>query len=141
MFLAWGAVLLNVDEMPDRLTMAETLAHETGHNLLSGFTGGRPLVENDPAERYDSPLRLDPRPMDGIVHATYVLARMHYCLERLLQSGLLSDQEGVTATAAIAQRRRAFGAGLDVVDRHARFTPIGRAAFEPARQYMADVRA
>ena len=140
-FLAWGAVLLNADEMVDRVTMAETLAHETGHSLLSGFTIGKPLVENDPAERYDSPLRVDPRPMDGIVHATYVLARMHYCLDRLLQSGCLTEQEAATVAIALAERRRAFAAGLEVVDRHARFTPIGRAAFEPARQYMADVRA
>ncbi|WP_142235741.1 aKG-HExxH-type peptide beta-hydroxylase [Stella humosa] len=136
-FLVWGAVLLNLEEQPDRLTMAESLAHETGHSLLSGFTRGRPLVENDPADRYRSPLRSDPRPMDGIVHATYVTARMHYCLERLLASDALDAVERSQATTRLATHRQAFGQGLAVVDAHARFTPVGQAAFAPARDYMA----
>ncbi len=136
-FLLWGAVLLNADEQRSRLAMAEALAHETGHSLLSGFSRGAPLVENDPAERYGSPLRTDPRPMDGIVHATYVLARMHYCLLRLARSGVLSAEEQAIATSDLPARRRAFEAGLQVVDAHARLTEVGRRAFEPARAYMA----
>jgi hypothetical protein len=31
--------------------------------------------------------------MDGIVHATYVLARMYYCFERLLASAELTAVE------------------------------------------------
>jgi HEXXH motif-containing protein len=56
------------------------LTHEAAHSLLLGYTLGAPLVESDPAERFSSPLREDLRPMDGIVHATYVLARMHYII-------------------------------------------------------------
>jgi len=138
-FLAWGAVLLNAAEQPDRVTLAESLAHETGHSLLSGLSRGASLVENDGDERHSSPLRTDPRPLDGIVHATYVLARMHYCLARLLESGALTEPERVRAAAALAERRRAFGAGLAVVDRHARLTEVGRSAFEPARAYMGSL--
>ncbi|WP_374441045.1 HEXXH motif-containing putative peptide modification protein [Stella sp.] len=136
-FLAWGAVLLNATEQPDRVALAESLAHETGHSILSGFSRGAPLVANADAERHASPLRTDPRPLDGIVHATYVLARMHYCLDRLIASGVLTADEQAKATAARADRRRAFAAGLGVVDAHARLTEIGRSAFEPARAYMA----
>lgn len=140
-FLAWGAVLLNIDEQPDRVAFAESLAHETGHSLLSGLSRGTPLVENPPDERHASPLRSDPRPLEGIVHATYVLARMHYCLARLLESGLLAADERSAATTALAERRRAFATGLAVVDARARLTDLGRAAFEPARAYMAALPA
>jgi HEXXH motif-containing protein len=61
--------------------------------LLFGFGMGKPLVENHEHERYTSPLRGDPRPMDGVVHATYVVARMHYAVTRMLDSGLLTEEE------------------------------------------------
>ncbi|BBK36738.1 hypothetical protein STAQ_18160 [Allostella sp. ATCC 35155] len=138
-FLAWGTVLLNAAEVPDRVAFAEVLAHETGHSLLSGFSRGAPLVENAPEERYSSPLRTDARPLDGIVHATYVLARMHYCLGRLSRSGLLTPAEQSRVAGDLGRRREAFAAGLAVVDGHARLTEVGRAAFEPARAYMASL--
>ena len=79
----WGAVAINPARVPDRVTLVEALAHETAHALLFGLTLGVDLTLNDPAERYASPLRRDPRPIEGIVHATYVLARMVYALGTL----------------------------------------------------------
>jgi hypothetical protein len=45
---------------------------------------GKPLVENEVEELYPSPLRSDPRPIDGVVYATYVTARMDYAVTSLL---------------------------------------------------------
>jgi hypothetical protein len=50
--------------------MVQMLAHESSHNLLFGFSADESLVENSPEELFPSPLRMDPRPMDGICHAT-----------------------------------------------------------------------
>ena len=83
-FYLWGAVLLNVGGAA-RLDLAQQIAHEAAHLLLFGLMMGQPLTENDLQERYTSPLRQDPRPMEGVVHAAYVLARMSYTLERLLE--------------------------------------------------------
>lgn len=135
-FHLWGALFINTDSYVSRIEIAEALAHESAHALLFGLAGGRTLVENDPDARYSSPLRSDPRPMDGIVHATYVLARMHYVMARLLQSGLLTPEE--TVAAAEAQRRNAsrYIEGIGVIDRHAEWTPAGEAAIAGARAYM-----
>lgn len=135
-YLLWGGLMINGPYHRSRVAMAEALAHETGHSLLFGLNFGVPLTENDRAQRYSSPLREDPRPMEGIVHATYVCARMHYCLSRLIESGLLSADEQAEAVEAKEARRRAFAQGIELVERHAAFSEAGRAIFEPAVAYM-----
>jgi len=136
-FYLWGALFLNVRRHPDRVSMAEGLTHEAAHSLLLGYTLGASLVENDPSERFPSPLREALRPMDGIVHATYVLARMHYCIERLLTSEALTNFERNQLEAAKIRRRTDYLDGLKIVASHARFTDLGRAIFAGAQNYMS----
>ena len=83
----WGAILLNPVTINDPLCMVEALAHETAHALLYGLTGGAELTTNGSDERYPSPLRADLRPIEGIAHAAFVLARMVFALRR--SSGLV----------------------------------------------------
>ena len=135
-FYLWGAVFLNVDRLPTRVALAEALVHEVGHCHLFGITLGAPLVENPANERYASPLREDPRPMDGVVHAAYVLARMMYCLDRLIASGVLTPEEADAASAALRRDRTLFDEGLVLIDRSARFTPTGAAVFDHARRFV-----
>ena len=71
-YMLWGAILLNARGQKNVLDTAQALAHESGHNLLFGFCSAGSLVENADDELFSSPLRSDPRPMDGVVHATYV---------------------------------------------------------------------
>ncbi|MGE0715448.1 MAG: HEXXH motif-containing putative peptide modification protein [Alphaproteobacteria bacterium] len=135
-YMLWGSTLLNADHHPTRLALAEALVHESAHALLFGFTLGTPLVDNPTEELFKSPLRADPRPMDGIVHATYVAARIVAAMDALLASGLLSDEERIAAEASAAAHRRAFAGGVAVVDSDARLTTVGAAAFDPARSFM-----
>ena len=133
----WGAVMLNPSRIPDRITMVEALAHECAHALLFGLTLGADLTTNGPEARFASPLRADPRPIEGIVHATYVLARMNYALEQLLATPLLTREERRLATEKLARNRSNYAAGLGVVDAHAQFTPEGAAIFSACRAAMA----
>jgi HEXXH motif-containing protein len=93
-FQIWGALFLDVKPYSNRVEIAEAIVHETSHTLLFGLGMGKPLVENADEDRFPSPLRTDLRPMDGVVHASFVLARMHYTVTRLLRSGLLTPDEG-----------------------------------------------
>lgn len=135
-FHLWGALFLNTDAYVGRVEIAEALAHESAHMLLFGFGRGRTLVSNRAEARYSSPLRSDPRPMDGIVHATYVLARMHYTVSRLLQSERLTEAERRFAVEAADRSMRRYAEGIDVIDEHAIWTPPGEAAIAGARSYM-----
>jgi len=135
-FMLWGGIVLNARSYPTTLEMVQALAHESGHNLLFGLCADGPLVENDDRELYPSPLRQDPRPMDGLVHATYVSARMHEAVARLRKSGALSrDQEGA-ADAAMASNRRAFADGMQVVERHGKLTALGARVMAGAAEHF-----
>ncbi len=90
----WGLLLLNPRHHRTPLAVAEVLAHEAGHSLLFGLTVDEPLVTNPDTELYPSPLRRDPRPMDGIYHATFVSARMAWAMEGLAESGRWTGGNG-----------------------------------------------
>jgi HEXXH motif-containing protein len=135
-FLLWGGIVLNVNGHRDVLDMVQVLAHESGHNLLFGLAADEPLVRNDGAARYASPLRRDPRPMDGIVHATYVSARMHEALAGLLASGELGACDAAAARQALDQHAHHFDGGMRTIAAHARLSATGHAVLEGAAAYM-----
>ena len=137
-FMLWGGVVLNVGGYKTALDMVQALAHESGHNLLFGLCAHGPLHENDDRERYPSPLRPDERPMDGIVHATYVTARMHQAVQRLLMRGALSQTQIPQAEQANTENAKWFASGMQTIDRHARLTPLGREVMGRAQDYMRE---
>ena len=136
-FQIWGALFLKPYPHGNRAAIVEQLAHETSHALLFGLSKGKPLVRNEPDEVYPSPIRQDLRPMDGVVHATYVIARMHYAMSQLLQSGLLTSEEAEVARATRDAHRAHYQNGLAVVETNAKWTEVGEAAHSAARVYMA----
>lgn len=136
-YMLWGAIVLNARGQNTVLDTAQALAHESGHNLLFGFCSGGPLVENADDELFSSPLRKDARPMDGVFHATYVIARMHQTLSRLLEAGVLDGSQVEAARSDLELHRRNFETGNRVVLEGARLTEVGRHAIEAARVYMA----
>ena len=135
-FYLWGAVFANV-KGKSRLDLAQTLAHESGHLLLFGLTTGRTLVENAGDQRYESPLREDARPMEGLVHAAFVLARMHYALASLHKSGALASDEREQAREQLAIHTSCFLDAQTAIEQHARFTPQGAEIYRGAVDYMA----
>ena len=138
-FQLWGALFLNGDFHKDRIAMVEVLAHESAHSLLFGFCTEEFLVDNADDELFASPLRPDPRPMDGIYHATFVSARMHWALDRLLSSGVLDASGRERAIAANAANAVNFRSGYSVVAAHGRLTELGRRLMAGASDYMAGV--
>lgn len=134
----WGAMVINVDEEKSDIEMMEALAHEAGHSLLFGLTIDRPLVNNPDEQRFKSPLRRDPRPMDGIYHATFVSARMHYAMQEAFKSPLLSDAQKQECEKFMAASRKAFYEGYEVVNANADLSPEGRMIIQNAFEYMQE---
>jgi hypothetical protein len=139
-FMLWGAIIINANQRKGELTMVQMLAHESSHNLLFGFSADESLVENPPEELFPSPLRVDPRPMDGIYHATFVTARMHRAVKGLLDSGILSAAQKEIAEKELADNTRLFANGVETVDRFGKLTPLGKIVMEGAKAYMASAQ-
>jgi hypothetical protein len=136
-FMLWGAIIINANQRKGELAMVQMLAHESSHNLLFGLSADESLVENSPEELFPSPLRMDPRPMDGIYHATFVTARMHRAVKGLIESGILSAAQKEIAEKELADDARLFASGIETVDRFAKLTPLGKAVMDGAKAYMA----
>lgn len=132
----WGAIFINPTTIPDRLAMAEALTHEAGHALLTGLTGGLDVTVNDRHERYPSPLRADPRPVEGVAHAAFVLARMTLMLDRLAHARQLDDRERARLDAMRAANADLFDSAMLTLREHARFTPDGTAIFGACESFM-----
>ncbi len=96
-FGLWGALTINAETHREWPQFYRQIVHETGHNLLFAIARDEPLTAADASVRRRSPLRQDPRPLDGIFHAAYVSAREAVALEALLQQhehrGNLSQEE------------------------------------------------
>ncbi len=136
-FMLWGTIIINANQRKGELTMMQMLAHESSHNLLFGFSADESLVENSPEELFPSPLRMDPRPMDGIYHATFVTARMHRAVKGLIQSGILSAAQKEIAEKDLIDNARLFASGIETVDRFGKLTPLGKTVMQGAKAYMA----
>lgn len=137
-YMLWGALVLSVDDEKTDLEMMETLAHESAHSFLFGLTIKEPLTFNDENERYNSPLRRDPRPMDGIYHATFVSARMHFAMNEARKSGLLNDAQQKECIEYLAASNKAFYDGYNVVTQQGELSPTGQEVMDNAHDYMKE---
>ncbi|MGH6893149.1 MAG: aKG-HExxH-type peptide beta-hydroxylase [Dongiaceae bacterium] len=135
----WGALFLNAVRHKTRIDVIDSLAHESAHSRLFGLCTEEAPVTNADDELHPSPLRPEPRPMDGVYHATFVSARMHWAMSRLIASGLVTEEERSIAVKARDDDRRNFERGYDTVAAHARLTNTGRLALDAARDYMSAI--
>lgn len=140
-FMLWGAIILNADRGDGAVEMAQMLAHESAHNLLFGFSADEALVKNAPEELFSSPLRKDPRPMDGIYHATFVTARMYRVVRRLLESGVLDAAAQEKARKDLAENARLFENGIETVEKFGELSALGESVMRGASDYMAAATA
>jgi hypothetical protein len=132
----WGALFLNAVRHKTRVDVIDSLAHESAHSRLFGLCTEEAPVANPDDELHPSPLRVEKRPMDGVYHATFVSARMHWAMSRMIASGLLSEEERVLAVKARDDDKHNFEKGYDTVAAHARLTNTGRIALNAALDYM-----
>jgi hypothetical protein len=136
-YMLWGALFLNADETKSVLEMLETLIHESSHSLLFGMCTEEALVNNDDEATFQSPLRPDPRPMDGIYHATYVSARMHYAIAEAIRSPVLDTAQREEAGTLLRSSYRAFSDGYRLVAEHGELTATGERLMQEAHKYMS----
>jgi hypothetical protein len=134
----WGAIALNAALPKTQLRLIEAIAHEAAHNTLFGLSPYDHFVFNSDSERYTSPLREDLRPLDGIFHATFVLARMHYAISRMSDSKSATETERQEAVILLQGYRAHFMAGYAVLEQHANYTTNGAIIMAQAASYMSE---
>ena len=136
-FFFWGGSLINAQVRRSAVSISDLLVHESSHLLLFGLSADGPLLSNRGEERYSSPLRADPRPIDGILHASFVASRVHLLMCRLLDSSYLTKDNERRAVERREHNARSARAGLEVLNEYARPTELGEGVLDSLRSYWA----
>lgn len=100
----------------------EHIVHETSHLHLFAMMGEDPLFLNEENELFVSPIRPDKRPMMGIFHATFVLARIAGVFRRYLETHPTNRY----AKETLKKTEKSFSEGYDIVKNQARLTSAGK---------------
>jgi HEXXH motif-containing protein len=135
----WGAITLNTELHRTPLEIAEGLVHEGAHTLLFGYAVDERLVRNPDSQRFASPLRPDPRPMDGVFHATFVCARLYLLYRRLLERRpqALPGFDPWALENKMAQVASRFDDGARLIADKAGLTPLGEKVLRSSVDYMS----
>ena len=128
---AMGLILINPIAALGFLDHFGTYVHEVTHLVLHALTGDERLSVNEEHERFSSPLRTDPRPMEGVVHATIVCARMAAMYQRLAES---DDQRRGDSHARAVDLRMRFEDGATLIERSAILSPLGHDIWHRTRE-------
>lgn len=107
------------------------VTHETSHLVLHTLMNIDPLITNGHAERFDAPIRPDPRPLYGIYHATFVLSRITRVLARLARR----DPRPPILASRDRQHAR-FCKGAATITSHADLTPLGKQVLDSCRELV-----
>lgn len=139
-FALWGSCIVNAARHEGWPRYCKSLVHEEAHNLLFAIAREEPLVANDPGERYSSPLRNDPRPMDGIFHAAFVSARECLAFESLLawheRTGSLCSEDRRAIEGQLEDSVIGFWQCSHALRDAARLTELGRSVLDACETYM-----
>jgi hypothetical protein len=134
--LAWGTIALSADKTHFAQLLIQ-LIHELGHQLLFSLAADVPLAYNHPDEVFPSPVRQDPRPMDGLLHACFVSARLHEVLGQIQAAPSYSTMDSENQ-AIIASTRSTtvdvVAASLPTIDSSARLSALGERVVSACRQ-------
>lgn len=126
---AFGAVLAGAPSVASVPAAFEMLLHEGGHHSLYLRNAFEVFVTN-PDDLVSHPLRDDPRPISGTVHAAHVLTRMATGLARWCAVADAPEEAHARRDDAVAK----LSATLDVLRGSARWTPAGA-------RYVANLEA
>ena len=118
----------------------EGIVHETAHHSLFAIWFAQPILEKEAAaEYYYSPLRNELRPINGVFHAMYVLARVVRIFNILKKhKEYLEDLEKVKYNFNNAKNNTSFEKKFDdayeIVKNNAKLTPFGKKFLSEIKQ-------
>ncbi|NJK33450.1 MAG: hypothetical protein HC927_14180, partial [Deltaproteobacteria bacterium] len=119
---------------PQRMTMVEALIHEFQHNKLHALLELDPLLDNAFAPLYASPVRPDPRPLQGVllaVHAFQPVARLY----QLMREDGYPGCEQPDFERRFQQIVKGNHEGATVLLEHGQPTTIGRGLLDELRRW------
>lgn len=119
---------------PQLMTMVEATIHEFQHNKLHAQLELDPLLHNAFYPLYSSPVRPDPRPLQGVllaVHAFLPVARLYQLMREAGHEGTGSPDFERRYAQIVAGNR----AAAQVLLEHGQATPVGAGLLDEIRRW------
>lgn len=143
-FCSWGSICLNEARHQHWADYYKKIVHECSHLVLFAIARNEPLVLNSDSEKFSSPLRDDPRPVDGLYHAAFVSAReamaLEACIAYLENPG--GDSQDLLTIEKLEKLLNssvlAFWDCCEQLNNHAVLSSLGKAILNDTKQYMID---
>lgn len=135
-FFCPGAAMVNVARKRNIAQVIEVLVHEASHLLLFAQAGSGGLSQNDPTQTYQSPLRNDPRPMEGIFHAVFVCCRVHHVLKHIRYQSDLPVALHADFEHELRNVEQSGVAGFETLERYCKPTDVGRMIMSEVQTYL-----
>lgn len=125
----FGASFFRLEPEWSDLCYADHIVHEAAHQRFHAEFEVEPALVNPADTNRASPIRSDPRPMEGSFHATFVFVRLAQFFERVVDSCPSLD-------ALTRLHRHLLGAytGVEMLGQHAQFTDRGAEFYEALRE-------
>lgn len=117
-------------ESPE-IAVLEAILHEYNHNKLNLILQTESLILNNHRELYYSPYRPDARHIHGIYLGLHALAGAYWVIWQAHIAGILTLSDNWLEKAVLYTLKN--GLSLQVLDHHARLTPLGREFLEEMR--------
>jgi len=115
------------EESCTRIDMIDCLVHETAHLYLYVLSSFDEIVLNDYDETFKSPFREYERPMMGIYHAVFVIARLIMAFDVIKKKAVgLSVDEIAQITAYLEKYKKLFQASFPTIKEHGKLTEVGK---------------
>ena len=124
-----GLIYIKANPDWDIVDFLDFLIHEAAHQYIFNISSIDPLCLNDPTERYNSPLRKDPRPLVGIYHATFVTARLIYLFQIVEAYGRDADNIGLSnerINEKVTYYKKKYQDGVKTILKYGQLTPLGQ---------------
>ncbi|MEV5595303.1 HEXXH motif-containing putative peptide modification protein [Streptomyces sp. NPDC052496] len=132
----FGALYLGTTSVESPAAAFEALLHETGHHALYLRNHFEPYVTNGDV-MVSHPLRPDPRPVAGAVHAAHVLARMAYGLTRWAAEPTAPSEAAERRDGALHRLRGT----IEALEPVAAWTDGGRQYFDDLLKWEKELTA
>jgi hypothetical protein len=117
----------------------ENLVHEAAHHHLNYVWFSDPIILNEDSGTYSSPLRREKRPLSGIYHAMFVLARTMHMIRALQNhSSFNPETDSIASAYNNAGNSHSFEKKFEdcwtVLKDHARLTKLGENLMASSRE-------
>ena len=132
---ALGLMYIEQHFVSSIIDMIDMIVHESAHQYLHALSYLDEIVLNPPDERYKAPLRQDKRPLIGIYHAIFVLARITYTFKKLLNS-MAHSLDKKKLSNMIDHYILRHNLGKETILKYGQLTPIGASIFNTTHKLI-----